>query len=167
MDIKALPLRAYIGLAVAFCAMIISFEALIAFIIIIFFLLLGFVFNFNHEQGSIGNIFFRVITTLFRHALCKTTALKKDVEEKGKEFHFPQGVMDFINEKDRYKLMTIYKEKHAMTGSDDLDSVLEQLLNFIIRDFIDTWYKNLTTDNLFQESLLRSSRRSIGALSQW
>uniref|UniRef100_A0A914PR51 PXA domain-containing protein n=1 Tax=Panagrolaimus davidi TaxID=227884 RepID=A0A914PR51_9BILA len=75
--------------------------------------------------------------------------------------------MDFIGEKDRYKLITMYKEKHAMTGSDDLDSVIEQLLHFIVRDFIDTWYKNLTVDELFQESLLRSSRRSIGALAQW
>jgi sorting nexin-13 len=148
MDVKVLPKRVYIAPGVAFCAMIFSFEALICLLIIIFLCLIG------------------MISTFFRHALSKTTKIKVNVEENAKTFHFSQGIMDFIGEKDRYKLITMYKEKHAMTGSDDLDSVIEQLLHFIVRDFIDTWYKNLTVDELFQESLLRSSRRSIGALAQ-
>uniref|UniRef100_A0A915DFP3 Sorting nexin-13 n=1 Tax=Ditylenchus dipsaci TaxID=166011 RepID=A0A915DFP3_9BILA len=41
----------------------------------------------------------------------------------------------------------------------------EDILQYIIRDFIDSWYKNVTPDILFQESLKRTARRTIAAFS--
>uniref|UniRef100_A0A914C035 Sorting nexin-13 n=1 Tax=Acrobeloides nanus TaxID=290746 RepID=A0A914C035_9BILA len=53
-----------------------------------------------------------------------------------------------------------------MSNSEIIDPILEQLLTYIIRDFVESWYKNLTDDHLFQESLKRTSRRTIAGFSQ-
>ena len=94
-------------------------------------------------------------------------SLKSEADRRAEEYRFLQGIPDFIIEKKRFKETTMYQTKHAMTGSDDIDAVVEQLLNYIIRDFVDSWYKNLSADELFQQSLLRTFRRSIAAFSQW
>ena len=94
-------------------------------------------------------------------------SLKSEADRRAEEYRFLQGIPDFINERKRFKETTLYQTKHAMTGSDDMDTVMEQLLNYIIRDFVDSWYKNLSTDELFQQSVLRTFRRSIAAFSQW
>lgn len=41
------------------------------------------------------------------------------------------------------------------------------MLSYVMRDFVDSWYKKMTDDELFKESLKRTARRSIGSLSQW
>lgn len=41
------------------------------------------------------------------------------------------------------------------------------MLSYVMRDFVDSWYKKLTDDELFRESLRRTARRSIASLSQW
>ncbi|ETN72258.1 PXA domain protein, partial [Necator americanus] len=40
------------------------------------------------------------------------------------------------------------------------------MLSYVMRDFVDSWYKKITNDELFRESLKRTARRSIGSLSQ-
>ncbi|KAH7731743.1 PXA domain-containing protein [Aphelenchoides avenae] len=61
----------------------------------------------------------------------------------------------------------MYDEKHSMANSEVIDPVLEQILEYIMRDFVDSWYSKFTSDHLLQESLKRVSRRTIAAFSQW
>uniref|UniRef100_A0A915M3B8 Sorting nexin-13 n=1 Tax=Meloidogyne javanica TaxID=6303 RepID=A0A915M3B8_MELJA len=52
-----------------------------------------------------------------------------------------------------------------MTNSEVLDPLLEQMLDNVMRDYIDSWYNTqLTSDKLFRESLKRTARRTIIAL---
>ncbi|KAL3124089.1 hypothetical protein niasHT_004678 [Heterodera trifolii] len=60
---------------------------------------------------------------------------------------------------------SIYAEKHSMTNSELLDPILEEILDNIMRDCVDSWYNGqLSDDKLFRFSLMRAARRSLVAL---
>uniref|UniRef100_A0A183C4E6 Sorting nexin-13 n=1 Tax=Globodera pallida TaxID=36090 RepID=A0A183C4E6_GLOPA len=59
----------------------------------------------------------------------------------------------------------IYAEKHSMTNSELLDPLLEEILDNIMRDYVDSWYNvQLSDDKLLRSSLKRTARRTIIAL---
>jgi hypothetical protein len=70
----------------------------------------------------------------------------------------------------------------SITGSEIIDANLEQvtlnlfekaiigllqIINYTMRDFIDTWYSSITNDLMLKENVRRSMRRSIAAVSVW
>ncbi|KAE9555497.1 hypothetical protein FO519_001265 [Halicephalobus sp. NKZ332] len=138
----------YIGLAVVSVVASLGLDVVLIFVFAIFFFLLG------------------ILVYLIKEGMKNAESVKSTTDRRAEEYRFLQGIPDFINEKKKFKETTMYQTKHAMTGSDDMDAVMEQLLNYITRDFVDSWYKNLSTDELFQQSLLRTFRRSIAAFSQ-
>ncbi|CAJ0952746.1 unnamed protein product, partial [Mesorhabditis belari] len=83
-----------------------------------------------------------------------------------KEFEFSPGIAQFLATRNRFDEKAAHKEVISMTGSAGMDRILEQMLQFVVRDYIDYWYKDLTNDELFRESLKRTSRRTIAAFSQ-
>ncbi|KAK6023597.1 PXA domain protein [Ostertagia ostertagi] len=82
-----------------------------------------------------------------------------------KDFKFPPGIEMFLKNKNRFNDKSIYEQIHSMTNCQSMDAVLEQMLSFVMRDYVDSWYKKLTDDELFKESLRRTARRSIASLS--
>ncbi|CAI4223878.1 unnamed protein product [Auanema sp. JU1783] len=82
------------------------------------------------------------------------------------DFRYPNGISLLLQNKNRFNDKSGYDQVHSMTGSAAMDSELEQILNLVLRDYIDSWYKQFSTDELFKESLKRTTRRSISALSQ-
>ncbi|RCN34094.1 hypothetical protein ANCCAN_20071, partial [Ancylostoma caninum] len=72
----------------------------------------------------------------------------------------------FLKNRNRFNDKSIYEQIHSMTNSPGMDAVLEQMLSYVMRDFVDSWYKKMSDDELFKESLKRTARRSIGSLSQ-
>ncbi|EYC11409.1 hypothetical protein Y032_0050g1899 [Ancylostoma ceylanicum] len=83
-----------------------------------------------------------------------------------KDFKFRPGIGMFLKNRNRFNDKSIYEQIHSMTNSPGMDAVLEQMLSYVMRDFVDSWYKKMSDDELFKESLKRTARRSIGSLSQ-
>lgn len=83
-----------------------------------------------------------------------------------KDFKFSPGLGTFLKNRNRFNDKSIYEQIHSMTNCQQIDAVLEQMLSYVMRDFVDSWYKKLTDDELFRESLRRTARRSIASLSQ-
>uniref|UniRef100_A0A7I4YNA0 Sorting nexin-13 n=1 Tax=Haemonchus contortus TaxID=6289 RepID=A0A7I4YNA0_HAECO len=83
-----------------------------------------------------------------------------------KDFKFPPGIAMFLRNKNRFSDKSMYEQIHSMTNCQSMDAVLEQMLSFVMRDYVDSWYKKLTDDELFKESLRRTARRSVSSLSQ-
>lgn len=105
--------------------------------------------------------------------------LSADFKTLGYHHRLRCGISFLLANRERLVGKLSYEQIHSMTGSAALDSELEQvrvivfllysslqILNYMIRDYVDSWYKNLTTDELFTESLKRTTRRSVAALSQ-
>uniref|UniRef100_A0A7E4WC25 Sorting nexin-13 n=1 Tax=Panagrellus redivivus TaxID=6233 RepID=A0A7E4WC25_PANRE len=148
MRLASLPTLIYLLLTFLLCSLTFGFGFVITVLVTLSLFLAGF------------------LTTLFRDSIDRADELRTRMNRYADEFRFKQAIDDFLDDKDRLKSTSIYTEKHAMTGVPDMDLVLEQIFQFLIRDFIDPWYKNITTEPLFQESLLRTTRRSVAALSQ-
>uniref|UniRef100_A0AAF5HZT3 GPI inositol-deacylase n=1 Tax=Strongyloides stercoralis TaxID=6248 RepID=A0AAF5HZT3_STRER len=82
------------------------------------------------------------------------------------KYKFSPGVNSFLKElKDSFERNNCYKERHSMASSPEVDAILEQILTYFVRDFIDNWYSNITSDNIFQESLKRMIRRTVAVFS--
>lgn len=96
----------------------------------------------------------------------KARELDLDFECLIRDHKFQPGLANFLRNTNRFSNNTTYEQINSMTHSVSLDLILEQILSFVIRDYVDSWYKNLTSDELFRESLKRTSRRTISAFSQ-
>ncbi|VDK50177.1 unnamed protein product, partial [Gongylonema pulchrum] len=83
-----------------------------------------------------------------------------------RNFQFSSGNEGFLSNRERFSENALYEQEQSMTNCATLDAILEQILSFVIRDFVDSWYSGLTTDHLFKESLKRSARRTVAAFSQ-
>ncbi|KAK5972709.1 hypothetical protein GCK32_019323 [Trichostrongylus colubriformis] len=84
-----------------------------------------------------------------------------------KDFKFSPGIWMFLINKNRFNDKSMYEQIHSMTNCQSMDAVLEQMLSYVVRDYVDSWYKKLSDDDLFKESLRRTARRSVASLSQW
>lgn len=108
---------------------------------------------------------------------------------------FSKGDDELLQNIKRFRDSNVYDNKLSMTGSAQMDRILEQvlfiditsfsnsssllpdestipisifqLLEFVMRDFVDPWYKQMTDDKTFRLSLMRTMRRSVFALSKW
>ncbi|GMT23397.1 hypothetical protein PFISCL1PPCAC_14694 [Pristionchus fissidentatus] len=78
---------------------------------------------------------------------------------------FARGDDEILKSIRRFRESNVYDHKLSMTSSAQMDRILEQLLELVMRDFVDPWYKQMTNDATFRLSLLRTMRRSIYALS--
>ncbi|KAL3994350.1 PXA domain family protein [Acanthocheilonema viteae] len=95
--------------------------------------------------------------------------LDKDLHELNEitgKFRFSIGHERYVANRGRFSENACYEQKQSMTNSAAIDAILEQMLSYVIRDFVDSWYSNLTPDHHFKESLKRSARRTIAAFSQ-
>uniref|UniRef100_F1KUE5 Sorting nexin-13 n=1 Tax=Ascaris suum TaxID=6253 RepID=F1KUE5_ASCSU len=92
--------------------------------------------------------------------------LFKDFDEIAQKHRFSCGIPRFIATRERFVDKSNYEQEHSMAQSPLLDPILEQILGYVIRDFVDNWYGTITPDQLFKESLKRSTRRTIAAFSQ-
>ncbi|CAI2352059.1 unnamed protein product [Caenorhabditis sp. 36 PRJEB53466] len=81
-------------------------------------------------------------------------------------FKFQSGIEQLLRNAKRLKEQNQYVEVHSLSNSPQLDQVLEQILGNITRDYIGFWYKNLSNDTIFEQSLKRTSRRSVASLTQ-
>ncbi|VDL80632.1 unnamed protein product [Nippostrongylus brasiliensis] len=102
---------------------------------------------------------------MYSRGVEKSKDLASDFKSLG-SFKFPPGVGIFLRNRNRFNDKSIYEQIHSMTNCQSIDAVLEQILVYVMRDYVDTWYKKLTDDELFKESLRRTARRSIASLSQ-
>ncbi|VDN01291.1 unnamed protein product [Thelazia callipaeda] len=122
----------------------------------------GVCFLFSTLFGLIIGLFITIIIYGREKSASDLNQLNKIV----RKFRFLVGQREYLASCGRFSQNICYEEVQAMTNSLAIDAVLEQMLSYIIRDFIDKWYNNLTPDHLFQESLKRSARRTIAAFSQ-
>ncbi|PAV89444.1 hypothetical protein WR25_24393 [Diploscapter pachys] len=81
------------------------------------------------------------------------------------ESRLPRGLPDLVQNAQRFGDKSIYEQINSMTNSPNLDYILEEILNYVIRDYVEYWYKNMSDDSLVKESLKRTARRSIASLS--
>lgn len=58
----------------------------------------------------------------------KRKALEDELNELVDNFQFPRGNEEFLKNLFRFKDISMYAEKHSMTGSDIVDSILEQVI---------------------------------------
>ncbi|MCP9261495.1 Sorting NeXin [Dirofilaria immitis] len=83
-----------------------------------------------------------------------------------RSFHFLTGQQGYLAYHGRFSENVYCEQEQPMTNSATIDSVLEQMLSYVVRDFINSWYSGLTPDHHFKESLKRSARRTIATFSQ-
>ncbi|VDM29684.1 unnamed protein product [Toxocara canis] len=95
-----------------------------------------------------------------------TERVLKDFDEIARKHRFSSGIPRFIANRERFTDKSNYEQEHSMSQSPILDPILEQILGYVIRDFVDSWYGTISPDQLFKESLKRSTRRTIAAFSQ-
>ncbi|EJD76443.1 PXA domain-containing protein [Loa loa] len=88
-----------------------------------------------------------------------------ELDEITKKFRFISGRQGYLENRGRFS-ENAYEQEQPMTNSVTIDAILEQMLSYVIRDFIDLWYSSLTPDHHFKESLKRSARRTVAAFSQ-
>ncbi|CAI5447504.1 unnamed protein product [Caenorhabditis angaria] len=139
------------------------------------YILLGFLL-FLATFGVTGLIVFPASIILFllgalyvaySHGQNEAKNLEKKLKEVLATAKFQSGIEQLLKNKDRLNEMNQYTEElHSMANSPVLDQVLEQMLGYITRDYIGSWYKNITNDAIFEKSLKRTSRRSIASLVQ-
>uniref|UniRef100_A0A1I7Y8Q8 Sorting nexin-13 n=1 Tax=Steinernema glaseri TaxID=37863 RepID=A0A1I7Y8Q8_9BILA len=91
--------------------------------------------------------------------------MKKEFSKVTEEHRFAHGIQEFISNRQRFTDKSMYEQTHSMTKSSLVDPILEEVLGLVMRDFVETWYSELSNDQLFKESLKRTARRSIGRLS--
>lgn len=93
----------------------------------------------------------------------RRTRMRASYEDWIQNFHFGEG-LPFAIDNFPFSDESIYSERHSMTNSELLDPILEEILENIMHDYVDSWYNvNLTSDKLFQASLKRMARRSVVA----
>uniref|UniRef100_A0A0R3RWV7 Sorting nexin-13 n=1 Tax=Elaeophora elaphi TaxID=1147741 RepID=A0A0R3RWV7_9BILA len=91
----------------------------------------------------------------------------RELNDVTKKFRFLVGHQEYLTNRGRFSENTNRGEQEQpMTNSATIDAILEQMLSYVIRDFVDSWYSNLTPDHNFKESLKRSAMRTIAAFSQ-
>lgn len=103
---------------------------------------------------------------LYLVGLEKSITLDEQLVDRLKQYRFPSGIEQLLKNGIRSKEQNQYVEVHSMSNSPELDLILEQILSNVTRDYIGFWYKNLTNDTNFEQSLKRTSRRSIASLTQ-
>ncbi|VDM54924.1 unnamed protein product [Angiostrongylus costaricensis] len=103
--------------------------------------------------------------TIYYHGAEKSKQFTSDFIRL-RDLKFRPGISVFLKNRHRFNNNSMYEQIHSMTNFPAMDSVLEQMLNYVMRDYVDSWYKKLTDDELFKESLLRTARRSVASLSQ-
>ncbi|KAK0411945.1 hypothetical protein QR680_005935 [Steinernema hermaphroditum] len=91
--------------------------------------------------------------------------MKEEFAKVAEEHRFPHGIQDFVSNRERFTDKSMYEQTHSMSKSSLVDPILEEVLGLVMRDFMDTWYTELSDDQLFKESLKRTARRSISRLS--
>ncbi|KAK6102843.1 PXA domain family protein [Brugia pahangi] len=89
----------------------------------------------------------------------------RKLNEVSMKFCFLVGRQGFLANRGRFS-RNAYEQEQPMTNSATIDAILEQMLSYVIRDFIDSWYSSLTPDLHFKESLKRCARRTVAAFSQ-
>ncbi|VDO32203.1 unnamed protein product [Onchocerca flexuosa] len=89
-----------------------------------------------------------------------------ELDEIIRKFFFLTGQQGYLASYGRFSKKTCCEQEQPMTNSATIDAILEQMLSYVIRDFVDSWYSGLTSDHHFKESLKRSARRTIAAFSQ-
>ncbi|KAE9416255.1 hypothetical protein Angca_003569 [Angiostrongylus cantonensis] len=104
--------------------------------------------------------------TIYYHGAEKSKQFTSGGLMRPRDFKFRPGISVFLKNRHRFDKNSMYEQIHSMTNFPAMDSVLEQMLNYVMRDYVDSWYKKLTDDELFKESLLRTARRSVASLSQ-
>ncbi|KAM3719645.1 Sorting nexin-13 [Dirofilaria immitis] len=113
----------------------------------------------------LGLIFGLFITTLnYGHEILNKNLYT--LNEITKSFHFLTGQQGYLAYHGRFSENVYCEQEQPMTNSATIDSVLEQMLSYVVRDFINSWYSGLTPDHHFKESLKRSARRTIATFSQ-
>uniref|UniRef100_A0A0N5B8J8 Sorting nexin-13 n=1 Tax=Strongyloides papillosus TaxID=174720 RepID=A0A0N5B8J8_STREA len=91
---------------------------------------------------------------------------KRNLDEVAENYKFSPGINSLLKElKDSFERNAGHKERHSMASSPEVDAILEQILTFFMRDFVDNWYSGICSDSGFQESLKRMIRRTISAFS--
>lgn len=103
---------------------------------------------------------------VYHEGIEKSDTLDEKLVDQLKNYKFPSGIEQLLKNSLRLRDQHQYVEVHSMSNSPDLDVILEQILENVVRDYIGVWYKNLTNDNHFEQSLKRTSRRSIASLTQ-
>uniref|UniRef100_A0AAF5PVJ5 PXA domain-containing protein n=1 Tax=Wuchereria bancrofti TaxID=6293 RepID=A0AAF5PVJ5_WUCBA len=88
-----------------------------------------------------------------------------ELNEVSMKFSFLVGRQGYLANRGRFS-RNAYEQEQPMTNSATIDAILEQMLSYVIRDFIDSWYSSLTPDLHFKESLKRCARRTVAAFSQ-
>ncbi|VDK64409.1 unnamed protein product [Onchocerca ochengi] len=89
-----------------------------------------------------------------------------ELNEITKKFRFLTGQQGYLANHGRFSKNTCSEQEQPMTNSATIDAILEQMLSYVIRDFVDSWYSGLTSDHHFKESLKRSARRTIAVFFQ-
>ncbi|KAI1728870.1 PXA domain-containing protein [Ditylenchus destructor] len=102
-----------------------------------------------------------------KHSFKSRDSFLQELSGPTEAFKFSEGLPFLLTGGARFKQLadTYAADRHSMTGSEQLDSILEQILHFVMRDYVDSWYKNMTPDTLLQESLKRTARRTVAAFS--
>ncbi|PIC31213.1 hypothetical protein B9Z55_011982 [Caenorhabditis nigoni] len=103
---------------------------------------------------------------VYQTGLEKSAELDEKLAFRLQKYKFPSGIEQLLKNGKRLTEQNQYEEVHSMSNSPQLDLVLEEILGYITRDYIGFWYKNLSNDKLFEQSLKRTSRRSIASLTQ-
>lgn len=62
----------------------------------------------------------------------KRTILLKEFEKISNQHQFKNGLPFILNDRLRFKNFSIYAEKHSMTGLDNIDSIIEQVLYILL-----------------------------------
>ncbi|VDD88037.1 unnamed protein product [Enterobius vermicularis] len=94
-----------------------------------------------------------VILFIIRNGVERSRIVAKQFRDVTENHKFSSGFPSFLVGRPRYFNRNVYDDKHSMSFSNTLDPIMEQILTYIIRDFVESWYSDLTTDQLFQESL--------------
>lgn len=55
----------------------------------------------------------------------------------------------------------VQKTDNRVTGSELIDNSLQEILGYIIRDYVSTWYSLITTDTEFVDITLRNTAQSF------
>lgn len=72
---------------------------------------------------------------------------------------FEGGISQFTKKLDDYKYVS--KNDTRVTGSDVIDSSLQEILGYIIRDYISPWYNVISDDKEFSEITIRKTAQTF------
>ncbi|GMR47497.1 hypothetical protein PMAYCL1PPCAC_17692 [Pristionchus mayeri] len=109
---------------------------------------------------------FGCVFVIYTKGRLEMRALEKRMKSVLDNLEFAQGDDEILKNIRRFRESNVYDHKLSMTGSVHMDRILEQLLEFVMRDFVDPWYQQMTDDSTFRLSLMRTMRRSVHALNK-